>query len=278
MKKNLTLIVISLTYLISFQLIYANVTRKINHPSEVKSSPIDAKKWKADVEKIFEHRGTCLRPPALYQKLKKILESSESPLINLTNILPHKNTGKPVLPPKHNIGLDKDIESLQAFMNPATGHKYILSAPANDINPIDNASKIKSSKGGNYPIDKALADIKNYVGSIDLRKYTALVPMTLSWRKHWILLQITKSNTYSKHVKITLIDSKGLQASIVPTKYIQKALKRYFPESDIRHIYLGHQGVLNNVDCGFYAISYTLYLLYGFPTKGLGKINFNKLV
>ncbi|MAP24581.1 MAG: hypothetical protein CMM87_03505 [Rickettsiales bacterium] len=278
MKKNISLIIICLTYLISFQLLHAISPKKVDNPSKIRPSPIENEKWEAAVKKIFEDKGACLRPSTLYFKLKKVLETDKSQLINLTNMLSHKDTGNPVLPPKHSIGLEEDIESFQVFMNQATGHKYLVFAPVNDITSTDHASKIKSTLAGNYPINTALKDFQKFVNEIDLRKYTALIPMTLFRRKHWILLQITKSSVSSKHVKITLIDSKGRQASAFSTTHIQTVLEKYFPESDIRHLYLGHQGLFNDKDCGFYAIAYTLYLLYGFPTKDLKMVDFSELI
>jgi hypothetical protein len=135
-------------------------------------------------------------------------------------------------------------------------HKFIVTAPAHDLDDnVDNLTKVAS---GNLPLNDVLLQIiqDNPQGEVEV---CVPIAQTNSYlfgavkRNHWITLKCNIEE--GKIVSSDLYDSKGWFSSLYggPHRLISK-LPNF--EGNVKSHFLGHQGLINNNDCGRFAASY----------------------
>ena len=144
----------------------------------------------------------------------------------------------------------------------------IVTNPVHDLS--DQSSPMDMVKSGNLSFQDAWQAIKNYKFDSNFSTRRVLMPLAESntiaglKRGHWTTLMLTKNGS---EWQAQLIDSKGVFSDLYNRHIVSDVLSKEGIE--LNRLFLGHQGVLNNSDCGYFTIAYILELLKGNNIKEL---------
>eukprot|EP00735_Rhodelphis_limneticus_P004946 TRINITY_DN16613_c0_g1::TRINITY_DN16613_c0_g1_i1::g.27059::m.27059 TRINITY_DN16613_c0_g1::TRINITY_DN16613_c0_g1_i1::g.27059 ORF type:complete len:369 (+),score=0.32 TRINITY_DN16613_c0_g1_i1:130-1236(+) len=154
------------------------------------------------------------------------------------------------------------------FTQPVTSTQsdvYIVSSPVHVFSP--EASPLLQAQAGNLPLTDVLEAIRTDPNLKSFRRPMLLCPLAQSHsnliglkRQHWTLvaIQLTEPSWKARHY-----DSKGPLYQLYSLSSLEKGLP---PNTHLTKYYLGHQGVFNTDDCGYFIAAYITQILKGvFP-------------
>lgn len=139
-------------------------------------------------------------------------------------------------------------------------------SPAHDLLP--GFTLMDSINNGGLPLKETFevlnkSEIFNQGGTV-----RAFIPIAQSngWRKHWTLLVLDKNESGIWNARH--LDSKGFISARYKLNIILDELK-LMNCMYLEYNYLGHQGVINNTDCGLFVTQYIKFFLEGIDPKEL---------
>ncbi len=211
--------------------------------------------WSQALGNIFSAgKNSCLGPSSFNISLRKELRNNKNLMLSFSDY-------------RYDAGLEKPVHAFVKVDNKETKKSYFIFAPAHDVSPEgEKKTPILGLVSGNFPLYKALKVLFTSYKK-DKKATVSFIPLILTGRKHWVLLEI-RGNWSERIIDVSFIDSKGPHALVFSVDHLKKA----FSDSPFgqdgfsirwKNYQLGHQGLLNRTDCGYFVTEYLLKLLYG---------------
>ncbi|MDP2192991.1 MAG: Ulp1 family isopeptidase [Alphaproteobacteria bacterium] len=144
----------------------------------------------------------------------------------------------------------------------------IIAAPSHDLtNQELDQNAVKGAMSGSLRLQDILkrvaADFKN------TESYSAFFPIATAngLSQHWTLLHVEKNKT---SYLANYYDSMGpSRAAWYNHEPIIDAIQMALPEAVISLNFMGHQGIINHADCGFFVMTYMSFLRQGKALQNL---------